>query len=57
MLWRGGGEAVKFARSLASGVIGAIVFLILLAIWAVIVDERCSKNASETDITWEEVSK
>ena len=46
---------MRFARSVAEGVIGIIVFLFLLCVMANIIADRCSMNLDSTDLTWEEV--
>lgn len=38
---------------LALGILAAIL---LWSIWAIIIDEKCSRNLSELDPTWEEMT-
>ena len=46
---------MKLARSFAHFIAGAIVLAALVAAWAIIVDERCSRAVSELDPTNEEM--
>lgn len=48
---------MKYARSVAHGILGTLVFIFLLALWMLIVDERCSRNASENEISWEQTQQ
>jgi hypothetical protein len=33
------------------------LLIVLVALWALIVDYKCSRNLDANEITWEEVSK
>lgn len=40
---------MRFARSFRSGLAGILVFIVLIAIWMLIVDERCSRHVSDDE--------
>lgn len=48
---------MRFSRSLSSGIAGILALIVLIALWMLITDERCSRNVSNMDITFEEVVK
>jgi len=37
---------MRFSRSFRSGLAGFLAFLVLVALWIIITDERCSRNVS-----------
>jgi len=40
---------MKFSRSFRSGLAGLLALIVLIAIWIIIIDERCSKNVSDDE--------
>ena len=44
-------------RAIARAVAGLIVLALLICVWAIIIDERCSRHLDYNDITWEEIQK
>lgn len=41
----------------AKTILGLIVLAFLICVWAIIVDEKCSKALDYNDITWEEIKE
>ena len=35
--------------------IGIVVLILLLCLWAVVIDEKCSRNLDYNDILWEDL--
>ena len=48
---------MKVARSIGQFIAGLIVLALLICVWAIIIDERCSRQLDYNDITWEEIQK
>ena len=42
----GEGKTMRFARSFRSAVAGILALLVLVVIWMLIIDYRCSRNVS-----------
>jgi hypothetical protein len=40
---------MRFARSFRSGLAGVLALLVIIAIWIVIIDERCSRHVSDDE--------
>ncbi len=41
--------------AIARAVAGVIILALLVCVWALIIDEKCSRHLDENDILWEEV--
>ena len=50
---RGKADVSRWLRAVA----GIIVLALLICVWAIIIDEKCSKNLDANDILWEEIQK
>lgn len=46
---------MKFARTPGTGIMGVLFFLFLVAIWASVIGDQCSKNLDLNDLTWDEI--
>ena len=45
------------ARRLLRAVFGLIILALLICVWAIIIDEKCSRHLDYNDITWEEINE
>ena len=48
---------MKVARSIGQLIVGLIVLALLVCVWAIIIDEKCSRHLDYNDILWEEIQK
>lgn len=46
---------MKFARSVASGILGVIIFVFLVAFSVETCVNRCSRNRDANEISWEDI--
>lgn len=47
---------IKFAKTFVGGILGIILFAVLVCIMFIVIDDRCSKALDENDLVWDELS-
>lgn len=49
--------ARRLLRAIFGLIVGVAILALLICVWAIIIDEKCSRHLDYNDILWEEINE